>query len=156
VRRWLSQDPAFYVGLALVVLSAGIAWHAVNLGLGVLRSPGPGFVFFWTSIFLGVLALRMMSKGLRSRGAAVPLWRGLAWGKVVGVTLALVAYAMVLERLGYLITTGLFAAYLFALLADGRRKWWAIVAGAIATALITYLIFGRAFSVQMPKGIFGL
>lgn len=155
MRRWLSQDPAFYVGLALALLSAAIAWHAVDLGLGVMRSPGPGFVFFWTSVFLGALSLRMMVKGLRPRAVAAPLWRGFAWGKVVGVTLALLAYAVALERVGYLITTGLFAAYLFALLADGRRKWGAIVIGGVVTAVLTYLIFDRAFSVQLPKGPFG-
>lgn len=156
MRRWLPQDPAFYAGLALVALSAGVAWHAVDLGLGVMRSPGPGFVFFWTAVFLGALALRMMVKGLRSRVAVAPLWRGLAWGKVVGVTVALIAYALLLERTGYLLTTGLFAAYLFALLAETRRRWWAIVAGAVATAVVTYLVFDRAFSVQLPKGLFGL
>ena len=68
----------------------------------------------------------------------------------------LIAYALLLERTGYLLTTGLFAAYLFALLAETRRRWWAIVAGAVATAVVTYLVFDRAFSVQLPKGLFGL
>jgi hypothetical protein len=155
MRRWLPHDPTFYSGLVLVALSAGVAWHAVDLGLGVMRSPGPGFVFFWTAVFQLALALRMMVRGLRSRVAVAPLWRGLAWGKVIGVTLAVVAYALLLERMGYLVTTGLFATYLFALLAETRRKWWAIVGGAAATTAITYLVFDRAFSVQLPKGIFG-
>jgi hypothetical protein len=155
MRRWLPRNPSFYTGLALVALSAGIAWHAVGRGLGGMGSPGPGVVVVWTSAFLGALALRMMVKGLRTTGVVTPFWKGFAWGKVVGVTLALVAYALLLERAGYLVTTGLFAAYLFALLADTRRRWWLILVGAVATAVLTYLIFDRAFSVQLPKGPFG-
>jgi putative tricarboxylic transport membrane protein len=158
MRRWLaSQDPGFYVALALIGLSAGVAWGARELGLGEMRSPGPGFVYFWTAIFLGALALRMLVRVMRrpERGGT-PLWKGLHWGRVVGVTAALLAYAYLLERIGYLVATGLFSAVLFALLAESRRRWWLIVAGALVTTGVTYVVFDHLFSVQLPRGVLGL
>jgi len=157
MRRWLSmQDPAVYVALALLILSVGVAWRSVGLGLGEMRSPGAGFVFFWTAVFLGALALRMLVRALRvpSRATA-PLWRGHAWSKVIGVVVALLAYAFFMERLGYIVTTGLFSIFLFALLADDRRRWWACLLGGVLTAVLTYLVFDRLFSVQLPPGPLG-
>ena len=157
MRRWLSiQDPGVYVALALLILSLGVAWRSVGLGLGEMRSPGAGFVFFWTAVFLGVLALRMLINALRVPARAMTaLWRGHAWGKVIGVVVALFAYAYFMERLGYVVTTGLFSIFLFALLAEDRRRWWSCILGGVLTAVLTYLIFDRLFSVQLPRGPLG-
>ena len=154
MRRWLKrQEPLAAVYAILLALAVGVAAEAHRLGLGSLHSPGPGFTFFWTAVLLGALSVRLLIRTVRApEPLDEPLWRGRHWGKVVAVVVALLIYAWLLERAGYVTVTFCFVGFLFWLLWEPPKTWVAILGGAAATTLVTYVVFDRWFSLQLPKG----
>ena len=154
MRDWLTkQDPIVVVYGLLVALAAGVAAEAYRLGLGQLRSPGPGFTYFWTAVALGLLSIRLLAKALRATGLQdTATWKGKHWGKAMLAVAALVAYALSFEKAGYLLTTFVFTGFLFWMLRDGEPNWPAILGGALLASVITYVVFDRWFSLQLPKG----
>lgn len=63
----------------------------------------------------------------------------------------LIAYASLLEYVGFLLTAFLFLFLLFKLSSPG--KWAMPVVFALTAALITYIAFAKWLMVQLPKGI---
>jgi putative tricarboxylic transport membrane protein len=82
-----------------------------------------------------------------------PLWKGLHWFRVALVIIVLFAYALLLPILGYLVATSGLLALLFGVIRGTRL--WAVVAGALFTALASYAVFNVWLQVQLPRGLFG-
>ena len=107
----------FWLGLAILILIG-----SMRLSLGSLDNPGPGFLPFIAGLIMGVLAVIVY---FQSRGATFsakkikgPLWTNpVAVKKVVFATLALFAYAVGMDYLGFLISTFIF----FGFYATGNR-----------------------------------
>ena len=70
---------------------------------------------------------------------------------MVGTLVSLLVYALVLERLGFLLAT--FALLLFFFKALQRQRWLVAVGGALATSLLTYLVFRTWLGVNLPGGL---
>ena len=79
--------------------------------------------------------------------------KGFLWEKPLITMGALVVYALVLNRLGFIITTALLVAFL--LRAIIPQKWSVVISGAVLTPLFTYLIFQVCLQTQLPRGFFG-
>lgn len=146
-------------------LSAGLFWLGISVfvcvlsirsDVGTLHSPGPGFLPFWSAVFLGALSIILIIMsilGKRLGGKMIDLWKGLEWHKVVWVLFSLFLYPVILPITGYLITT--FGFMLFLLCMMERSKAWILGTSALSIALISYLIFYILLDVKLPKGIFG-
>lgn len=135
------------------LFSVFVGYHSYRLGLGTLRMPGPGFLFFWTAIFIAVLSLIDMGRSLKEAGEGAK--EGTAGRsnvtKVVLVLLSLFLYVVLIERLGFVLVTLLL--FLFLLAVIERKKWsFAVVVSVIVTAL-SYLVFEAALKSQLPKGL---
>jgi putative tricarboxylic transport membrane protein len=142
--------------LVWLVLGAGVAWAGWDLDLGTLRDPGSGFLLFWVGTVMVALALCVLGGALRARagpGLGV-LWADTRWGKVVGVLVALVAYGYALPRLGFLVTTTLLLVFLFKVVEP--QRWSVAVAGAVASALVAWVVFRLWLGTQLPTGVFEL
>lgn len=154
VRRGLKRrslgEAALWLAFAALFLIASL-----RLGVGELRSPGPGFIPLWTGIGLtfcaGLLAAfdpdpdprtarRERGAGETTRFGRIALFAGLA------------AYCLTLERIGYLPATFGLMLLLFSL---GRWKPWAAVAGSLVAAVSSYGLFAALLRVPLPRGIFG-
>jgi hypothetical protein len=64
---------------------------------------------------------------------------------------SLYAYAILLQKIGYLLATFGLMILLFCVLE--RPKWWVGIASSLLTVSLTYLIFYKWLGVQLPKGI---
>lgn len=138
-------------GPLLLVLSLYVALESWRLGLGTYSRPGPGFFPFYSSFVLGLLALILTLRAWR--GA---LEREEAWGKWISillVALAMLGFALLLDRLGFLLTTFLFIGSL--LYVVERRDWIVSLGAAALTALAAYAIFELWLRAQLPAGILG-
>jgi putative tricarboxylic transport membrane protein len=140
----------FWLGISIFV-----CLESVHSEIGTYQSPGAGFLPFWSGITLGIFSLILIAKSWmeKKETKVTVLWKGKEWDKVILVLTSLLIYALLLPRLGYLITTFGLMAFLFGLI--GRPRLWIQGVSALITVLITYIIFYMWLDVQLPKGIFG-
>lgn len=76
------------------------------------------------------------------------------WKNLIWVLLALFAYALVLDILGFLLSTFLLLVFLFHVGMEPQKWFWAIGGSAIAS-LSCYAVFELWLRTQLPKGILG-
>lgn len=137
--------------------SAFGAYLSYDLGLGVLRQPGPGFFFFWTSIVIAALSLTVVARGAKTgtgEDAAEPVVRSANWVKIGSVLAALFLYAVLVEQIGFLILTFLLFVFLLALIE--KKGWTLSVSIGLIVTLLAYLLFEMALQSQLPKGLLDL
>jgi len=139
--------------VTLLVLALAALLEASKLPFGTLSSPRPGFFPLILAIFLALFSLILLAQEIREteeEGSA--LLGGVASWKRIGLAIgALVAFGLLFETLGYLLSTFLFIAFL--LQAVERQKWWLVFVVAFLTSLAIYLLFGLLLDTPLPAGI---
>lgn len=143
------------VGFCWLLVSIFVCVKASQVGIGIPRDPGPGFLPFWAGVALGAFSISLMVIGTlkKMEGKVANLWKGMKWGKIILVLISLFLYALLLPRLGYLITTFGLITFLFGII--GGSRLWVQTVSALVTVLVTYIIFYKWLDVQLPRGIFG-
>lgn len=137
----------------------GVLFCIGGLHYGIRRSgiPGPGFLPFVTGLILVALSLILLASRLLKRGGAAgsigePMPGGLALGRILKVLGALCLYVLILEPLGFLLTTFLFMVLVLRL---EPRSWLFIVPGAIGATLFFFVLFKVLLRVPLPQGVLG-
>ena len=141
----------FWLVFALVTII-----ESYRLGLGNLLQPGPGFIFFWAGILLGIMSLVILIKTFIKVGQAEaekPTLGGVSYTKIILVSLGVFLYALLLEFLGFVIVTTLL--FVFILGVVEKKKWLFTIASSILVTVAAYLIFQTWLETQLPKGLFG-
>ena len=144
--------------LVLLILSVAVCLGAADYGLGDFHSPGTGFFPFLLGAFIGILSLLMLARAKSERrervGEKTLRAKGGGQRKVFCILLALVAYALLLERLGYTPTTFL----LFVILLRGiqPQRWPVAIGAALFGSLGSYSLFQLALHVELPRGLLGM
>jgi putative tricarboxylic transport membrane protein len=151
------------LGAAAVLLAFGLfaVIQARGLRFGTVVAPGPGFFPLCLAATLGLTSLALFVSAWRGQGApgGAPGAPGDAVASdargprfaMIGTLAALLVYALVLERLGFLLAT--FGLLVFLFKALQRQSWPVAVGGAIATALVSYLVFKIWLGVNLPGGL---
>ena len=143
-------------GLFWLFFGIFISIESHRLHLGTLRSPGPGFLFFYAGIFISLMALIILVRawGMRRKAATEEkIFAGRNILKLVYVLISVFLYAILMEWLGFLMVTLLL--FLFLLGVAERKRWLVAVLTSIAVTGIAYLVFQTALKSQLPKGLFG-
>ena len=102
----------------------------------------------------GLTALLAIVQFVRSGrdGAVEPFWT--RHGRAVVLVGALFAYILLLESVGFLLTT---LAYLtLSHLWLGERVWWRAAGIGLALTLGLWFLFDRTLGLSLPIGLFGL
>ncbi len=127
-----------------------------RLGLGTLRRPGPGFLFFYTGIFVVIMSLIILIRAWitqRSEGAQERIFGGQNVLKGIYVMLSLFLYALFMEQLGFIPVTLLI--FIFILRMIEKKSWLSVAITSVVVTVASYLIFEIALQSQLPKGILG-
>ena len=141
-------------GLFWLIFSLFISYESRKLGLGTLHQPGPGFLFFWTGIVTAILSLFVIAMSLRKLSpeeAQEPIFGKGRVAKIVLVLISLFLYALLMERLGFLIVTLLFFIFLLGVIE--RKRWTLAVLVSLIVTAASYLVFEKALQSQLPKGL---
>ena len=77
----------------------------------------------------------------------------LRWWNIVIILASIPAYALSLERLGFLINTFLFISILLKVVEP--QSWKTAILGGLVTTIAANLLFNVIFRVQIPSGIIG-
>lgn len=132
--------------------------HAYKLGLGKLREPGPGFIFFLAGAFLSVLSLINILGTFfmteEENETKKQLWSGLRWKKNIIVLAGLVASIYSFSFLGFFVSTFLLLVLLFRVIEP--MTWWNTILFGILTTSLVYLVFGLWMNVPFPRGLIGI
>jgi len=141
-----------FIWIALGVFQCA---ESCSLGLGSFMEPGTGFMPFVMGVVTIGLAIALFLESYfemrKNPARKISLWSDVYWKRVVYITVIMLAYAILLPKLGYLLDT--FLMMVFLLKSGAPIKWpTAIVVGAL-TAGFSYVLFGIWLSVSFPGGL---
>lgn len=141
----------FFLGIALCIGS-------IKLRLGDLHKPGPGFMPFLAGSLLVLLGLILTLSATLNRSAEKneirgrKLWVKENWKNILFTLLILFSYLLLLNLLGFIITTFLFFFFLVKLQAP--KRWLMPLAFSGITVFLSHLIFSVWLRCPFPIGIF--
>ena len=147
-------------GLIWVFLGTGVCVGSIQLKMGDFHTPGAGFLPFFAGALLALFGLILMIPALLSQAAAKKVTGDQMsspqhhWRRFVVPSLAvtiLLGYILLLEPLGFLLTTFVCLLLLFKL--SERRRWLTPLVLSSSTAVLTYLLFSVWLQCQLPKGL---
>jgi hypothetical protein len=141
--------------MGIGVLICFLSWR---IHLGSFQEPGPGFVAFVSGLFICGVGLVMVFSQIVSKishddGFNPGLtFQNILWRRL-GYTMALLfGYAVILNRLGFILATFL---VMWGLLYDRKKNNWALsFLSSLAMAGASYLVFEIWLRGQLPRGIF--
>jgi hypothetical protein len=146
-------------GIAGLVCLAGslvLLWATRGLPQPALVPIGPGFypqiLLSVTAALSGALVAADLLAGRRGGAAAAGLPG--RYGLVVRTFVVFAGYVAAMPLLGFRVATFLFVAALQPVIEPPRtgRRWLLVLAVALATAAVSYLVFERYLTVLLPRG----
>ena len=145
--KWAAS---FWFGLGIFICIGSL-----KLSVGSFQSPGPGLLPFICGALLGILSLIVYLQTRRSRSAKEsekPFWKNKnrVW-KVLLTFIVLLTYAIVMESLGFLISTTILIAFL--LWAIEPQRWYIVIFGSLLTSLAAYTLFELLLKLPLPQGL---
>ncbi|MCL5776815.1 tripartite tricarboxylate transporter TctB family protein [Limibaculum sp. FT325] len=132
-----------------LLLAAFFIWGATRIELSFISDPvGPRTFPIIIGAILGLASLAVLA-----RPDAEPDWPRLGRvAEIAGAVAVMVAYALLLPELGFVIATAAASAILTWRL--GTRPLWAVVSGVL-TALGIYTVFHLILGLSLAKGPLG-
>jgi putative tricarboxylic transport membrane protein len=144
-----------YCSLFWLLFSVVTCLEAFRLKLGGLHEPASGFFPFTVGLLTGLLALIALFQAIREKKekAAPQPQESFQWWNIVVILGALVAYALSLEKLGFMINTFLFMV--LSLKVVEPQTWKRAILVGLITAITSDLVFNLILGAQIPSGILG-
>ncbi len=141
---------------ALAGFAGYILFESTRLRIGSFRVPQTGFFPRVLGILLVLLTLIELLRALRQPESANAPGKIASEGWIrIGATLAtMLGFALVLERLGFLLAT--FFLMVLLLRAIEAPRWPKVLIVALITSLLSYGLFAWLLGVPLPAGILGI
>ena len=142
-----------YGGIFWLLFGALVGWVSLeDLGLGSFSHPDPGMFPFFIGIIMVLDAVVLITMALVSRKKDAGFTERPSFSRNIPLTLAvLCGYALVLEYLGYLISTSLLLFYLFKISAS--VNWRMSLLMTVSVIAVSYYFFVVLLQAQLPAGI---
>lgn len=144
----------FYTALLMLFLSGAII-------IQILRSPavqdssgpGPFSLPAIVAFIIGGLSITILIQSFKSSSKEdITSNKKRMWNRLIWIIVWCFIYGITIERLGYLLSTGLVT---FALLAYfNRRNWLLNIIFSLGTPISIYFLFDTLLKVPLPKGWF--
>lgn len=143
----LSSMIWFFMGLFIVL-------YAPQFDLGTLSEPGSGFMPFLAGglmcIFSGITFFRTF---LGKPGSIEKIWGDIKFRQMIFVILALLIFAILLEKIGFLLST-FFLIFILIYSSKKHTIYLSLIVAGL-TAILSYLLFETWLKSQLPRGFFG-
>ena len=143
-------------GIIVLIFSLAVMEGSRRLPPSATFGPGAGFLPFWLGVLMAILSLLLIGQASRQPGTAMSKAVFLNRPALIPVGAAigsLAAYILVLERLGFLLGTGLLTAFLLGVVE--REKWLTTVLVAVLNSVGLYVVFHVLLGVSLPRNMFG-
>lgn len=141
-------------GAVLFLFGLVILFYAPQFDLGSFSEPGPGFMSFFAGLIICIFSSITFFVALRNKSSKVEkIWVEVKFQKLIFTMLILLIYTFVFEKLGFMICT--FFLILTMVRFVGYQTWFKSILTAIASTILSYLLFQTWLQTQLPRGIFG-
>ena len=142
-------------GLGWLAFSVFVVVAGRGLGIGAVNDPGSGFLLFWLGLLMCAFSLSILVSTVRAGGPSLAsLWQGTRWRKVLVIIASLCAFALLLERLGFLLTA--IPLMLLLLRAIDPVPWRIALPVGIGATLAIWWLLKRLLLIQLPAGLLGI
>ena len=144
-----------YVGIFFLIFSGYICWKSLQLGLGTFQKPSSGFIPFLSGFFFGILALLLLIQNIWFNKANFTEEKKekTNWRAIFTVFASLFSYILLLNYLGFIITTILFVGILLKIIE--KKGWFLTICVSLFIALGSYVVFKVWLQAELPKGFLG-
>jgi len=146
-----------WLGIGILFCIGGVRHEH---GLFVSGIPGPGFLPFLAGIgliLLSLILLRSAAPKKREEDGNIHIEAFLperdSRKRLLFVLSALIFYVIVLEHLGFALTTLIFMIFLLRI---EPRRWLIILTIAFLSTAASYILFRILLKVQLPRGVLGI
>ena len=144
----------FYTGLVFLLFTGVIfAFILTTPPIQVATKPGPFFFPTAAALLLGGLSLALLVSGARQKDSGAAGKGKTMRNRVFWIIAWCAIYAFTIERLGYLLSTGIVT---FALLwYFNRREWIFNIIMSVGIPVSIFILFDTLLKQSLPRGIFG-
>lgn len=137
-----------------LLVSCLICVESLRIPIGSWHDPGPGLLPLVCGITLGLLSLIAFAEAWRNESTDHrEILSSMRWSRLILVIGCLVVYALLLEKLGFLLAT--FGFLLVILRSVGFHRWIVSIVESGIISIACYLIFNVWLKTQLPNGILG-
>ena len=143
------------VNLCLLLVSVFyLSYSQTHYKLGTVRVPKEGFMPLLLGIGMVGLSGFLTLQSFVGKGDAKNVKLNLPWLRFIGMVAVSFAYALLLNKVGYLLCTFVF---LLAVLKLSKLEGWKLpLIISVVASVAFYLLFKVALGVMLPAGILGL
>jgi putative tricarboxylic transport membrane protein len=136
-----------------LLFSFYFAIESYRLGLSMAHRPGPGFFPFIATVGIGLIAAWRLIANVRNGAPDDSADAGMRdeLGLVACVIAGIIAYAVLLDTLGFLVCTFLLVAFYLKVIA--ARRWLVSLCFAAAVALTSHFFFDVLLKAELPRGL---
>jgi putative tricarboxylic transport membrane protein len=146
----------FISSIVLLAITFAIFLEISRMPIGTSGRPQEGFFPFILAILLTILSVILLWQAMKEKNGKKSIVEVRSGGlKRVGLAVgALFAFAILLDFLGYIVSTFLLIAFLLRTIEP--QKWWIVIVVAFLCSLVSFLVFGLLLEAQLPSGILGI
>lgn len=146
-------------GLLLIMLGVYVTFYSfTTLEIGTAMRPGSGFFTLVCGLGITILSLLWLISGMRQKPTeetdAFRFWEKGQWIKPLLGICSIILYALMMERLGYILSTALFLA-IWEIVVERMKPITTIIFVILGTAGM-YVLFEVLLSVPLPNGLLKL
>jgi len=144
-----------FSGLFWLLFGIYFTIKSYSFGLGEWGRPGPGYFPFGAGLLFGILSLSVFVKALRRVAPSeisIQSSERLHWQNIVLIMSGMLAYILLLKRIGFVLCTFLLVVLSIRVIA--KERWFNSIITALAIALAFHLFFNILLNVQLPSGVF--
>jgi len=144
----IKSQKDFCSGLMFLVVGLAFAWGATEYGFGSSEQPGPGYLPFGLGLLLALLGGMVLFKALSIESEGGDRIGKMAWRPLLWVVLAIVAFGLLLPRLGLVLTVPLLVVMVA--WAGEEFRWREAVLNAVVLTAASWAIFIWGLKLAMP------
>jgi hypothetical protein len=141
---------------SLFLLLFGIFFtvESFRFGLGEWGRPGPGYFPFGAGLLFGIISLSVLVRTLQKTSSSETpneLSDRFYWQNIVLVVVGLLAYALLLRKIGFALCT--FGLVVFCIRLVARQGWLNSIMTGLVVALLFHVFFNVLLNAQLPNGL---
>lgn len=147
------DNTELWSGLVALALSLFVVWSGIDMGMGSITDPGSGYVLVYAGLLMILFSAIMLYSAVKDGGPTfLSLWRDVLWTKPLMVIVLLIAFTLVFETLGFLISTTILLLVLLRVI--DPVPWVRAVTIAVLVPLVCWYVLVKLLLIQLPSGVF--